>query len=166
MVRRARHTQGTDAEASARLVYLFLLDLGARISAQKPPKKQPGCLHAVEEGPRPPRTHAGRAEPGRAAACRKREGLPKPKPELQDGLRRPQRRRIDRRRGDARDLRDLRVSPVAAAAAIPAARLRRGWGRDGPVRHPWSWSLGIPMTPRSLRHLTACPTSGDVCILH
>ena len=122
-------------------------------------KKATGCLRAHQRahGPHGP---TPRARGGRAAS-RAENGLP-------TRLRRPQRRRADRRRGDARDLRDLRVSPVAAAAAIPAARLRRGWRRDGPVRHPcassgnsYDSSVAFATLPHALRAAT-CASKTNV----
>ena len=108
----------------------------ARDFRAKASKQQPAASTPIKRAHGPHGPPAARSEHGRAAS-RAEEGLPR------DGLRRPQRRRADRRRGDARDLRDLRVSSQPAAAAEQKACVRRGWRRDGPVRHPCASSVEL-----------------------
>ena len=156
--RLVEHTTGAEARAS--LVSLLPRDAWWTRRA-KPAKKAAPLPPRRRAGPRVPRTP--RRDVFRAAACSKRDlakaaGLP-------NGLRRPQRRRADRRGRDARDLRDVRVSAQPAAAAEQKTCVRCGWRRDGALRHlgPGRWAFLRPHD--GLRDIAACFKSGDLCII-
>ena len=159
--RLVEHTTGAEARAS--LVSLLPRDARRR-PRHKTAKKAAPLPPRRRAGPRAPRTP--RRDVLRAAACNKCEAAYSQSCRATDGLRRPQRRRAHGRRGDARDLRDVRVSSQPAAAAEQKTRLRCGGRRDRPLRHlgPGRWSFLRP--DYRVQYITACPTSGDVCIRH
>ena len=130
---------------------------------------------ATEAAPLPPRPPKGPTDPAdptrtlraRAGclACRERAAYSQAA-ELQNGLRRPQRRRADRRGRDARDLRDVRVSSQPAAAAEQKTCVRCCGRRDRALRDlgPGRWSFLRPYY--RFCDIAACFTSGDVQIRH